>query len=123
MEFQEMDLSAVTFMLAEAILRKIGTEVTHHSVTGDFRDYTGSSDGKTEAIAINDSGLGDWKGNDGQPIDQHMVRRAGERYNCLAHRSVRRAQNIDAVDFDGIDNAHPPAEPGIRNQVVINFFT
>src|SRR6266550_588970 len=89
MEFQEMDLSAVTFMLAEAILRKMGTEVTHHSVTRNFRDHTGSGDGKAQAIAIDNSGLGNWKRNNGQPINQHVLRRVGERCNGLAHRSVR----------------------------------
>ena len=71
-----MDLSAVTFMLAEAILRKMGAEVTHHSVPRNFRDHTGSGDGKAEAIAIDNSGLGNWKRNNGQPINQHVVRRA-----------------------------------------------
>ena len=117
-----MDLSAVTFMLAEAILRKMGTEVTHHSVTGNFRYHTGSGDGKAEAIAIDNSGLGNWKRNDGQPINQHVVRRAGERGNGLAHRFVRCAQNINAVDLDAIDNPDCPGEVGIRGQVLINFF-
>jgi hypothetical protein len=116
-----MDLSAVTFMLAEAILRKMGAEVTHHSVTGNFRDHTGSGDGKAEAIAIDNSGLGNWKRNNGQPINQHVVRRAGERCNGLAHRSVSRAQNIDAVYLHRIDNTDRPTEVGVRDQVVMNF--
>ena len=117
-----MDLSAVTFMLAEAILRKMGTEVTHHSVTGNFRDHTGSGDGKAEAIAIDNSGLGNWKGNNGQAINQHVVRRAREGGNGLAHRSVRGAQNIDSVDLHRIDNTDRPIQVGIGDQVVINFF-
>jgi len=121
MEFQEMDFSAVTFMLAEAILRKMGTKVTHHSVPGNFRDYTGSGDGKAEAIPIDNGGLGNWKRNDGQAINQHVLRRAGERCDGLAHRSVGRAQNIDAVDLHGIDNPDRPTEVGVRDQVVINF--
>jgi hypothetical protein len=123
MEFQEMDLSAVTFMLAEGILRKNGTEVTHHSVPGNFRDHTGSSDGEAEAIPIDNRGLGNWKRNNGQAIDQNMVRRAGERCDGLAHRFVRCAQNVDPVDFHGIDNADRPAQIGIRDQGLINFFT
>ena len=116
-----MDLSAVTFMLAEAILRKMGAEVTHHSVTGNFRDHTGSGDGKAEAIAIDNGGLGNWKGNNWQAINQHVLRRAGERCNRLAHRSVGRAQNIDSVDLHGIDNTDRPTEVGVRDQLVINF--
>lgn len=117
-----MDLSAVTFMLAEAILRKMGAEVTHHSVPRNFRDHTGSGDGKAEAIPIDNSGLGNWKGNNGQPINQHVLRCAGERCSGLPHRSVSGAQNIDAVDLHGIDNTDRPTEVGVRDQVVINFF-
>ena len=117
-----MDLSAVTFMLAEAILRKMGTEVTHHSVTGNFGDHTGSGDGKAEAIAIDNSGLRNWKGDNGQAINQDVIRRVGEGGNGGAHRFVRSAQDIDPVDFHGIDNAHRRAEVRIRGEVVINFF-
>ena len=117
-----MDLSAVTFMLAEAILRKMGAEVTHHSVPRNFRDHTGSGDGKAEAIAIDNSRLGNWKGNNGQAINQDVIRHAGEGGNGGAHRFVRSAQDIDPVDFHGIDNAHRPAEVRIGGEIVINFF-
>src|SRR5438034_4978611 len=122
MEFQEMDLSAVAFMLAEAILRKIRTEVTHHSVTGNFRDHTGSSDAEAEAIAIDDSGLRKRKGYNGQAIDQHVFWRDRKRRNGGAHRFMRGAQDVDAVDFQGIDNTDRPTEIGIRGQVVVNLF-
>jgi hypothetical protein len=117
-----MDLSAVTLMLAEAILRKMGTEVTHHSVTGNFRDNARGGDGKAEAIAIDNSGLGNWKGNNGQAINPAVVRCVGEGGNGGAHRFVRSAQDIDPVDFHGIDNAHRPAEVRIRDEIMINFF-
>ena len=116
-----MDLSAVTFMLAEAILRKMGTEVTHHSVTGNFRDHTGGGDGKAKAIAIDDGGLRKRKWNHGEAIDQYVIGRDRERGNGGAHRFVRRAQNIDPINLDGIDNSDRPAEFVISNQVVINF--
>jgi hypothetical protein len=122
MEFQEMDLSAVAFMLAETILRKMGAEVTHHSVPCHFRDHTGSGDRKAEAIAIDNCGLGNWKRNNGEAINQDMVGRAGERCNGLAHRSMSGAQNIDPVDLNGIDNTDGPTDVGISDQVSINFF-
>src|SRR6266566_1463835 len=52
MEFQEMQFSAVTFMLAETIFGKMGAEVTHHSVAGDFGDHAGGGNAKAEAIAV-----------------------------------------------------------------------
>ncbi len=117
-----MEFGAVTFMLAEAILGKMGAKVTHHSVTRDFRDHAGGGDGKTEAITIDNSGLGNGKGNNRQAINQHVVRHAGEGGNGGAHRLMRRAQNIDPVDLNGIDDAYCPVEAGIGNQIVINFF-
>jgi len=42
MEFQEMQFSGVTFVLAEAIFGKMSAEVTHHCVPGDFRDHARS---------------------------------------------------------------------------------
>ncbi len=117
-----MKLSAITFVLAEAIVGKVGAEVTHDSVACDFCDYTGGGDGKAEAIAIDNGGLRKRKGNYRQAVDQHVVGHAGERGDGDAHRFVRGAQNIDAVDLNGIDNADRPAQVGIRDQGMINFF-
>jgi len=64
MEFQEMDLSAVTFMLAEAILRKMGAKVTHHPVARYLGDHAGSSNAQTEAVAVDDGCLRNRERND-----------------------------------------------------------
>ena len=117
-----MQFSAVTFMLAETIFGKTCAEVTHHHVTRHFRDHAGGSDGKAEAIAIDDGGLRKRKWNHGQAIDQYVIGRNRERGNGGAHRFVCGAQNIDPINLDGIDNANRPAQFGISNQVVINFF-
>src|SRR5260370_4865228 len=122
MEFQEMDLSAVTFMLAETIFRKTGTEVTHHAVAGDFGDHAGGGNAETETIPLDNGGLRKWKRNDGQAIDQNVIGRNGKRGNGHAHRVVRRAQGIDPVDLYRIDNAYFPADLGVTAQLTINFF-
>ena len=108
-----MELSAITFMLAEAILGKVGAEVTHDSVTCDFCDYTGGGNGKAQAVAIDNGGLRKGKGNYRQAVNQHVVGHAGERGDGAAHGFVRSTQNIDPVDFNGIDNAGRPAQVGI----------
>ncbi len=118
-----MQFSAVTFMLAETIFGKMGAEVTHHSVAGDFGDHAGGGNAKAEAIAVYDGGLWKWKRNDGQAIDQNVIGRNGKRGNGHAHRVVGRAQNIDSVDLDRIDNAYRPPDLGITAQFTINFFT
>ena len=113
MEFQEMQFSAVTFVLAETIVGKMGAEVTHHSVAGDLRDHAGGGNAKAEAIAVDDGGLWTWKGNNGQTIDQNVIGRNGKRGNGQAHRFVRRAQNINPVDLDRVDNTDRPVDFGV----------
>ena len=110
-------------MLAETIFGKTGAEVTHHSVAGDLGNHAGGGNAEAETIPLNNGGLGKWKRNDGQAIDQNVIGRNGKRGNRRAHRVVRRAQDIDPIDLDGIDNAYCPADLGIIAQFTINFFT
>jgi hypothetical protein len=117
-----MQLSGVAFVLAKAILGKTGAKVTHHHVPRHFRDHAGGGDRQAEAIAVNNGGLWKWKGNDGQAIDQNVVGRNGKRGKGRTHRFVRRAQDIDPVNLDGIDNTDRPTEFGSSDQLVINFF-
>jgi hypothetical protein len=117
-----MQFGAVTFMLAETIFGKMGAEVTHHSVAGDFGDHTGGGNAKAEAIAVYDGGLWALKGNNGQAIDQNVIGRDGELGNRHAHRFMRRAQDINLVDLDGIDNTDRPVDFGVPYQFLINFF-
>ena len=109
-------------MPAETIFGKTHAEVTHHSVAGDLRDHAGGGHAEAEAIALNNGGLRKWKRNDGQAIDQNVIGRIGKRGNGQAHRVVRRAQDIDPVDLDRIDNTYRPADLGIIAQFTINFF-
>ena len=113
MEFQQMHLGSVTFVLAEAILRKLCAKVTHHLVARNLRDDAGGSDGQTKAIAVDDSGLRNRERDHRQSIDQHMFRRIDQSRNRLAHRSMGSAQNINAIDLRGIDNANGPSDFGI----------
>jgi hypothetical protein len=42
-----MQLSSVTFVLVEAILRELGAKVTHHPITRYLGDHAGGSDAQT----------------------------------------------------------------------------
>jgi hypothetical protein len=46
----------------------------------------------------------------------------GQRLQCGAHRFVRRAQDIDRVDLDGIHHADRPQNSGVRSEIVVNLF-
>jgi hypothetical protein len=116
-----VQLGSVTFVLAEAILRELGAKVTHHPVARYLGDHAGSSNAQTDAVAINNRSLRKRKRNDGQPIDQDVLRRIDQSRDRQAHRSMARAQNIDAIDLDGIDNANGPSDFGVGDQLPINF--
>jgi hypothetical protein len=117
-----MQFSSVTFVLAEAILWELSAKVTHHPVARDLGDDAGGSDAQADAIAVDDGRLRKWKRDDRQPIDQDMVWRFNQGFDGQAHGTLARAQNIDPIDLDGINNADSPSDFGIRDQFVIDLF-
>src|SRR5437870_12256676 len=122
MELQEMQFGAVTFMLAERILRKLPAKVTHHSVARDLGDYAGGSDAHADAITIDDRRLRKWKRDHRQPVDQYVVGRFDQGFDRQAHGAVARAQNVDPIDLDGINNTDSPSDFGIRDEFAIDLF-
>src|SRR3954447_14347851 len=122
MELQKMQFCSVTFVLAETILRELRAKVTHHPVAGDLRDHACCGDAQTDAIAIDNCRLRKWKRNYRQTINQNVVWRLEQCSNREAHRTVARAQYVNPVDLNRIDNAHGPSDFGIRNQFAIDFF-
>src|ERR1051325_3733238 len=106
MESQKMQFCSVTFVLAETILRILRTKVTHDPVSRNLRDYACRGDAQADAIAIDYCCLRKWKRNYRQPINQNVIRRFEQRFNREAHRMVARAQNINPINLNRIDNAH-----------------
>src|SRR5436305_12881140 len=98
MKSGEMKLGAVALVLVETILRKFRAEVTHDSIARNFRDYTGGRDRQTIAIAVDDCSLRKWKWKHRKTIDQHVLRRGGERAQRDSHRFLGRAQNVNAIN-------------------------
>ena len=118
-----MQLGSVTFVLAETILRELGAKVTHHLVPRYLGDYAGSSDAQTNAVAVDDGCLRKRERNNGQSIDQDMLRRIDQSTDREAHRSMAGTQNVDAIDLCGIDNANGPSDFRIGHQLRINFLS
>ena len=73
MQFYQVQFCAVAFVLAEAILWKTRAEVAHNRIARHFRDYGRGRDAETVAIAIDDRGLRQRKGENGKAIDKHVV--------------------------------------------------
>jgi hypothetical protein len=116
-----VQLGSVTFVLVEAILWELGAKVTHHSVACYLGDHAGGSNAQTDAVAVNNRSLRKRKRNDGQSINQDMIRRIGQGRDCQAHRSMAGAENVNAIDLDRIDRADRPSDLGIGHQIRINF--
>ena len=51
-----------------------------------------------------------------------MVGSFDQRFDRQAHGAVARAQNVDPIDLDGINNTDSPSDSRIGNQVAINLF-
>ncbi len=121
MELQQMQFSSVTFVLGEAILGELSAKVTHHPVARDLGDDAGGSDAQADAIAVDDGRLRKWKRDDGQPIDQSVIWRFDQGFDRQTHGAMARAQDVDPIDLDGINNGDSPSDFGIRDQVAINL--
>jgi hypothetical protein len=121
MEFQEVQFGSVTFVLAEAILWELSAKVTHDPVARYLGDHASGSDAQADAITVNDCRLRQRKRDHGQPIDQDMVGRFQQAFDRHAHCAMARAQNVDPIDLDGINNADSPSDFEIRGQFAIDF--
>jgi hypothetical protein len=121
MEFQQMQFGSVAFVLVEAILRELGAKVTHHPIARYLGDHARCSDAQTDAVAVNNRGLRKRKRNDWQSIDQNMIGRVDQRCDCQAHRSMACAQNVDAINLNGIDSADRPSDFGIGHHIRIDL--
>ena len=113
-----MQLGAVAFVLAETILGETRAEVTHHHVARHFCDHAGGGDRQAVTIAVDDRGLREWKGKNRQSVDENVIGRRKERGDGDAHRLVGRAQNVDRVDLDGINDPDCPCDGAVRHQLV-----
>jgi hypothetical protein len=116
-----MQFSSVAFVLAEAILGELSAKVTHHPVARHLGDDAGGSDAQADAIAVDDGRLRKWKRDDGQPIDQSVIWRFDQGFDRQTHGAMARAQDVDPIDLDGINNGDSPSDFGSRDQVAINL--
>ena len=117
-----MQFRAIAFVLAEAILGKPRAEVPHNRVARHLGDHTGGGNAKAEAIAIDNCRLRKRKWENGQSVDEDMVRPETEGCGGDAHRFVRRAQDIDRIDLNRIDYADRPRDRVVADQLVIDLF-
>lgn len=95
-----MQFCSVTFVLAETILGKLRTKVTHDPIARDLGDHASGSNAQADAIAIDNCCLRKRKRNDRQTVNQNVLRRFEQRFNGEPHRTVTRSQDVDPVDLN-----------------------
>ncbi len=122
MQFYQVQFRAVAFVLAETILRETGAEVAHNRIARDFRDHARGRNGEAVTIAVDDRGLGQGKGKDRPAVDENVLRLKGEAGDCGPHRLVGRAQDIDRVDLERIDDSDGPGDGVVRDELAVDLF-
>src|SRR5437868_8996070 len=94
MQFYQVQLRAVAFVLAETILGEKRAEVPHNRVPRHFCDHACGRDSETVAVAVYDGRLGQGKGKNRQSVDQNVLRLDGESGQSRAHCLVSRTENV-----------------------------
>ena len=108
-----MKFGAVTLVLVEAIFWKLRAEVTHHPIARYLRNHARGRDGQAVTVTIDNCGLRKWKRKNRKAVNQDVLwrqRQGGERDS---HCFMGRPQNIDAINFEMIDDSDTPGDFGI----------
>jgi hypothetical protein len=122
MQLYEVKFRPVALVLAEAIFGESRAEVAHNHIARDLRDHARGGDGEAVAIAVDDRSLRERKGKHRQPIDEDMLRLGDQARDRDPHCFVGRAQNINGVDLDRVDDANRPGDCIVRHEIVVNSF-
>ena len=122
MQFDQMKFRPVAFVLAETIFRETRAEVAHNRVARDLCDDARGRDGEAVAIAVDDRRLGQGKREYRPAVDEHVLRLKGKACDGDAHRLMGRAQNINRVYFERVDDSDSPRDGVVRHQIAINLF-
>lgn len=115
----EVQRGGVAFVLREAVIGEFLVEVEHESIAGDLGDDTRGGDGKAERVAVDDRGLFNGKRTNGQAVDQDVIGFAGQLRGGGAHRLVRRAKDVQLIDFAMVHDSDGPMHVGARKEFVV----
>jgi len=121
MQFYQVKFRAVAFVLAETIFRETRAEVAHNRVARDFCDHARRGDAEAVAIAVDDRSLGEREGEHRKAVDEDVLGLPGQRGDRGPHRLVGRAQDVDRVDLERIDDADGPANRLVCHEIAVNF--
>lgn len=118
-----MEFGPVAFVLTEAILGELCAKFTHQTIPRHFGDDTRGRDRQTDAIAVNDRGLRQWKRRDRKSVDEYVLGNRGQPLERESHRFVGSTQNIDLVDLTRIYDSDAPINVIARDEFIVDLLT
>ena len=110
LERGEVVRGAVAFVAGEVVFGKTRVHFNHQTIPRDLRDDARSGDAEAETVSSDECGLRDGEGLHRASVDEHVQRLWAQQCDGAAHRLVRGAEDIDAVDFLAPDNRMRPVD-------------
>ena len=114
---------AIAFVLRKSVGRPARLHCDHEAVARDLRDDARGGDAEAEPVAADERGLRHGEGEHGQAVDQGVVRRGGQCGESAAHRLVGGAEDIQPVDFLGLDYRASPADFAVAGDLGVKPLT
>ena len=117
-----MARGTVTFVLGEAVNRKLAVVFDHPPVARHLGQNARRGDGKTARVPLDKRGLRKAQRGHPQAVHQHMLRRGPQLRQRPVHRPVSRLQNVDGIDRPGVNSGDGELNGGARGQHFKEFF-
>ena len=115
----EVQRGAVALVLRKAVLGEFAVEVEHDSIACDLCNHAGGGDREAEPVASDQCRLLDGEMSNGKSVDQYVIRFRSELRSRCSHCFVRRAEDVQFVDFTMGHNCHRPMDVRSDDQFMI----
>lgn len=109
-------------MAGKTILRILRVEFAHEPVARHLGDDAGRRDAQAERIAADQCRVPDGQSAHRKSVDQCMGGFLRKFFYRAGHGQVRRAQNVQPVDFRDGSLGHRPKDSGGRGERLVEFF-
>ena len=120
LESFEVEFGAVPFVLAKFVTGVTYIHLYHDPVPGNFSNDTRGRNTEAFRIALDQRGLGNWKGIYGEAINEDIVRRF-EQSSCRpAHRFVGGSEDVESVNFITFHDGDRPYDARVGEEFLVD---
>ena len=117
-----MQRGAIAFVLRKSVGGIARLHFDHEAVARDLRDDARGGDAEAEPVAADERGLRHGEGEHGQAVDQGVIGCEDQRGESAAHRFVRGVEDVQPVDFLGLDHSESPADFAVAGDLGVKPF-